>query len=60
MLSIVAHTCNSELGRLRQKSQEVKASLGYIASSRPAWDRDDTVEKGKEKEEEQGREEWKE
>lgn len=30
-------TCNSALCRQRQKNQELKASLGYIANSKPVW-----------------------
>jgi len=32
-----SHLVIPGLGRLNQEYDEVKASLGYVASSRPAW-----------------------
>jgi hypothetical protein len=36
-LGVVVPSCNPRLGMLKKEDQKFKASLGYIASSMPAW-----------------------
>lgn len=50
-----------ELGRLRQKDREFKASIGYIISSQPTWSLNfetllETVKKECQKKKKQGKE----